>query len=211
MYLINEAIDSYASQHSQPVNNLLKELAIETRRDTDLPIMLSSDTSANFLRMLVLLTKPKIVVELGMFTGFATLCMAEALTQDAHIITCEINPVYAEIAKRYITRSPYGSKIDIRKQPALDVLKSITDPVDLFFIDADKVNYLNYYEAAMMLLRPGGLIAVDNCLWFGDVLDPKDEEAKTIHALNQKIAKDPRVDHVILTVKDGIHLVRKKY
>ncbi|MCB1122223.1 MAG: O-methyltransferase [Verrucomicrobiae bacterium] len=210
MYLINDAIDEYASRHSQRVDDLLQELADETRANTDLPIMLSSNTSANFLRMLVLMLKPKVVVELGMFTGFATLSMAQGLSGDGRVITCEVNSAYMEIAKKYIQRSPYGSRIEIREQPALELMDSLKAPVDLFFIDADKVNYLNYYEKAITLLRSGGMIAVDNCLWFGDVLDPKDEEARTIHTLNQKIQNDPRVDHVILTVKDGIHLVRKK-
>jgi Predicted O-methyltransferase len=210
MYLINEAIDNYATEYSQVPSELLQQLIAETKEKTGRSIMLSSPISGSFLKMLVLISQPRLVVELGAFTGLSALYMAEALPADCRIITCEVNQDYATIAKKYFKQSPFGSKIELKEQAALEMLDSIEEPVDLFFIDADKINYLKYYEKAMDLLRPGGLIVVDNCLWFGDVLDPKDEDAETIHALNQRIQKDDRVDHVILTVKDGLHLVRKK-
>ncbi|MEM9823473.1 MAG: class I SAM-dependent methyltransferase [Bacteroidota bacterium] len=210
MNFINEAIDQYAAKYSQMPNLLLRQLRAETNAKTDLPVMLSSPTSGNFLRLLVMMTNPSLVVEIGTFTGFATLCMAEALGDNGRIMTCEINPSHIAIAKKYFQRSPFGNKIELREQAALETLRSIKEPVDFFFIDADKLNYINYYEEAMNLLKPGGIIVVDNCLWDGKVLNPKDEETKVIHALNQRIQEDNRVDHVILTVKDGLHWVRKK-
>ena len=145
-----------------------------------------------------------------MFTGFSALMMAAALPGDGTLITCEINDQAISLAERYFARSPHGAKIDIRRGPAIDTLRALKPPFDLVFIDADKTNYSAYYEASLDLLAPKGMIVVDNVLWSGDVLDPKDDDGKAIVAFNQHVQDDDRVTNVILTVRDGISLIRRR-
>jgi len=144
-----------------------------------------------------------------MFTGYSTLAWAEALPKDGRIVTCEINPDTTEIAKRYFAESPHGHKIEIRLGPALDSLKLMHGIFDLCFIDADKENYGAYYDRCMELVRPRGLIILDNMLRGGRVLDPQDRPSQVVDALNKRIRNDPRVENVLLPVRDGIMLVRK--
>jgi len=162
-----------------------------------------------FLKMLVILTNARRILEIGMFTGYSTLALAEALPKGGTIVSCEINPETAEIAKRYFAESPHGSKIEVRLGPASETLKRVWGPFDICFIDADKETYAAYYEACMDLARRGGLIILDNMLHGGRVIDPRDETAKTIDALNKRIRNDARVENVLLPVRDGIMLIRK--
>jgi caffeoyl-CoA O-methyltransferase len=164
---------------------------------------------AQFLKMLAALTGARRILEIGMFTGYSTLAWAEALPKDGRVVTCDVNPETAEIAKRYFAESPHGHKIEIKLGPALDSLKLLYGMFDLCFIDADKENYGAYYERCMELVRPRGLIVLDNMLRGGRVLDPVDEGTKAIDALNKHIRNDPRVENVLLPVRDGIMLVRK--
>jgi caffeoyl-CoA O-methyltransferase len=159
--------------------------------------------------MLATLTGARRILEIGMFTGYSTLAWAEALPKDGRIVTCEINPETTEIAKRYFAESPHGHKIEIRLGPALDSLKLMHGIFDLCFIDADKENYGAYYDRCMELVRPRGLIILDNMLRGGRVLDPQDRPSQAVDALNKRIRNDPRVDNVLLPVRDGIMLVRK--
>ncbi|MGZ5564184.1 MAG: O-methyltransferase, partial [Chthoniobacterales bacterium] len=149
-------------------------------------------------------------LEIGMFTGYSTLMMAEALPDDGRLITCEIDPKAEAIARRYFAQSPQGQRITIRMGPALETIRTLSGPLDLVFIDADKVNYSNYYEACIPLLRPGGLIIGDNVLWSGKVIDPKDDDTRAIVAFNRLVQSDPRVENVCLTVRDGMMLARKR-
>ena len=159
--------------------------------------------------MLATLTGARRILEIGMFTGYSTLAWAEALPKDGRIVTCEINPETTEIAKRYFAESPHGHKIEIRLGPALDSLKLMHGIFDLCFIDADKENYGAYYDRCMELVRPRGLIILDNMLRGGRVLDPQDRPSQAVDALNKRIRNDPRVENVLLPVRDGIMLVRK--
>jgi caffeoyl-CoA O-methyltransferase len=134
--------------------------------------------------------------------------MAAALPDDGALITCDISPKHLEMARRYFDRSPHGKKITVREGPALDTIKTLESPFDLVFIDADKTNYQNYYEACLPLLAPRGLIAVDNVLWSGQVLDPNTDDARAIVAFNDHVRNDARVTCVMLTVRDGITLIR---
>ena len=136
--------------------------------------------------------------------------MAAALPEDGQLITCDVNPKAIEIAKSFFARSPHGRKSTVREGPALETLKTLAPPFDLVFIDADKENYTNYYEASLPLLGPNGVIAVDNVLWSGNVLDPKDDSGKAIVAFNDHVQADERVTNVILTVRDGLMLIRRK-
>jgi caffeoyl-CoA O-methyltransferase len=171
--------------------------------------MMVGPVEGQFLKMLATLTGARRILEIGMFTGYSTLAWAEALPKDGRIVTCEINPETTEIAKRYFAESPHGHKIEIRLGPALDSLKLMHGIFDLCFIDADKENYGAYYERCMELVRPRGLIILDNMLRGGRVLDPQDRPSQAVDALNKRIRNDPRVENVLLPVRDGIMLVRK--
>jgi len=211
--LVPEEIEAYAMAHSSPLPPLLHELIGETKAEMGpLALMLSGQLEGLLLQALVASLEAKRVLEIGMFTGFSALMMAAALPDDGRLITCDVNPKAIAIAKRYFARSPHGKKIEVREGPARDTLKTLAGPFDLVFIDADKTNYVNYYEAVLPLLSPNGVIAVDNVLWSGNVLDPKadDENGQAIVAFNKHVAQDERVTSVILTVRDGVTVIRKR-
>jgi caffeoyl-CoA O-methyltransferase len=145
-----------------------------------------------------------------MFTGYSGLMIASGLPEDGELVTCDVDPKAQEIARRYFARSPHGRKITIRMGPALETIRALKGPLDFVFIDADKQNYTAYYDAVVPLLSPRGLIVIDNVLWSGKVLAPKEETDRAIVAMNDHVAKDPRVEKVLLTVRDGMMLVRRK-
>ena len=149
------------------------------------------------------------MLEIGTFTGASALMMAAALPAEGALITCDVDPEAIALAKSFFARSPHGDKIEIREGPALETMQTLEGPFDLVFIDADKENYLAYYEAALLLLAPDGVIAVDNVLWSGRVLDPRAERDHAIVAFNDHVQRDPRVTNVILTVRDGLMLIRR--
>jgi caffeoyl-CoA O-methyltransferase len=207
---INEAIEQFAHDHTKPESDLFVRLRDETRRTMALPQMQVDRIEGQYLKMLVRLTGARMVLEIGTFTGYSALMMAEGLPDDGHLITCEVDPKAEAIARRYFAESPHGRKIDLRMGPGLETIKKLSGPFDLAFIDADKPNYSNYYEACLALVKGGGLIVVDNVLWSGKVLDPQDEDTKAIVAINRLIHSDPRVENVCLTVRDGIMLAWKR-
>jgi predicted O-methyltransferase YrrM len=208
--LVAEALELYAAAHSDPVISLLDELREETYAKVAFPQMQVGRIEGAFLKMLVRLMGARRVLEVGMFTGYSALSMAEGLPDDGLLVTCDIDPKAEAIARRYFARSTHGKKIDVRMGPALDTIAKLAPPFDLVFIDADKHNYARYYDAALPLLRPGGLVVADNALWSGAVIDPKDDDARAIAAFNDKVAADERVEKVLLTVRDGMLLARKR-
>src|SRR5436853_7654525 len=173
---IDEAVEQFAHDHTKPESELYVRLREETYRDMNCPQMQVGRIEGRFLKMLARLTGARRILEIGMFTGYSALMMAEGLPDDGHIITCDVDPKAEAIARRYFAESKHGHKIEICMGPALETIKTITEPLDLVFIDADKTNYLNYYEAVMPLVRAGGLIVADNVLWSGRVLNPEDAE-----------------------------------
>ncbi len=208
--LVPEQIEAFAADHTSPLPPLLDELIAETKREFgERARMLSGRIEGMLLQMLIAASGAKRVLEIGMFTGFSAQMMAAALPDDGRITTCVVDPEAIAIAKRYIARSPHGHKIDVREGPALDTLKTLDPGFDLVFIDADKGNYINYYEATLPLLAPAGLIAIDNVLWSGRVLDPKASDDHAIVAFDAYVRADTRVSHVLLTVRDGVMLVRR--
>jgi caffeoyl-CoA O-methyltransferase len=207
--LVPEAIELYAASHADAVSPLLEELRVETHAKMKFPQMQVGRIEGAFLRMLVRLTGAKRVLEIGMFTGYSALCMAEGLPEVGTIVTCDVDPNAEAIARSYFARSPHGKKIDVRIAPALGTIAKLSGPFDLVFIDADKTNYANYYDAVFPLVRAGGLIVADNTLWIGSVLDPKTDDARAIASYNAKVAADPRVAKVLLTVRDGMLLAQK--
>ena len=209
--ITREAIEEYAAAHSSPEPSLLAGLAAETREATDAPQMMVGQLEGRFLEFLVFLSQARLVVEIGTFTGYSALSMASALPPDGRIVTCDINPETNAIARRHAGASPGGDRIEFRLGPALETLATLDGPFDLVFIDADKTSYLAYYEAVLPKLADRGVIVVDNVLWSGRVLDPADDTADTvaIRAFNDAVAADPRVVSVMLTVRDGVMLIRR--
>jgi len=208
--IVDPGLERYAEEHSSEVPELLARLERETLETMKSPQMLSGRTEGQLLQLLVKTVAAKRVLEVGTFTGYSALMMASALPSGGELITLERDARAEEVARRYFAKSEHGPKIRLLMGPALDTLASLAGPFDFAFLDADKENYPRYYERILDLLRPGGMIAVDNVLWSGKVLDPRDEETKAIHALNERARRDPRVDTVLLTVRDGVLLARKR-
>jgi caffeoyl-CoA O-methyltransferase len=210
--IVPEEIDSYAEAHTTPPAELMAELADETKATLSSPGMLTGTVEGRFLEQLVFALQAKRVLELGTYSGYSSLSMAAALPRGGHIDTCEVSEEHAEVAQRYIDRSPYADRITIHLGPALETIERLGGEWDFVFIDADKENYGNYYEALLPRLAPTALMAIDNTLWSGRVLDGADDSAPTraIRELNDRIAADDRVVAVQLTVRDGVTLVRRR-
>ncbi|HYO51653.1 O-methyltransferase [Archangium sp.] len=208
--LVPKDIEEYAQAHTERPAALFEELKQFTWERMAVPKMQVGHLEGTFLRMLVRLVGARRVVEVGTFTGYSALMMAEGLPEDGELITCDIDPKATEVARGFFARSPHGHKIHLRLGPALETLKSLQGPFDLAFIDADKRNYSHYYDALLPLVRPGGLVVADNTLWSGHVLAPQSEDDHAIVAFNTKVAADPRVEKVLLTVRDGMTLARKR-
>jgi caffeoyl-CoA O-methyltransferase len=207
---IDAAVEQFARDHTEPESDLHVRLREETYRVMDRPQMQIDAIEGRFLKMLVRLTGARTILEVGTFTGYSALMIAEGLPDDGRLITCEVDPKAEAIARRYFSESPHGSKITLRMGPALETIKTLSGPLDLVFIDADKANYSSYYEASLPLLKPGGLIVADNVLWSGKVLDPKDADDDAIVAFDRRVQSDPRVENVCLTVRDGMMLAWKR-
>ncbi|MGH8167439.1 MAG: O-methyltransferase [Woeseiaceae bacterium] len=207
--LVDESIDQYAFRNTSAEPELLQSLAERTHREIDDPQMLTGRVEGRLLKFIVQLSQPKFVLEVGTFTGYSALSMAEGLGDDGRILTCEVDPVARKVAQEAFDASPVGRKIEIRMGPALDTILSLDREIDLSFIDADKERYPDYYREVLERTRPGGLLIFDNMLWSGKVVDPQDDTARAIAALNAIITQDDRVENVLLTVRDGVQLVRK--
>ena len=209
-FIVDEKIEEYAKQHTTAPDRLLAELAEETYTTMSRPEMLTGPIEGRFLELLVHGSGAKRILEIGTFTGYAALSMAAVLPEGGRIDTLDIEPKHAEVAQRYFDRSPHGSKITLHLGPAIETIGKLEGDFDLVFIDADKENYDSYYEAVLPRLSARGLIAIDNTIWSGKVLDPPDESSRAIAALNDKIAADDRVVAVQLTIRDGVTLVRRR-
>jgi predicted O-methyltransferase YrrM len=211
--LVSQAVEDYAAAHTTPAAAHLQALAEETRATLSSPGMLTGEVEGRFLELLVFALRPRLVLEIGTYSGYSALSMAAALPDGARIITCELKDEHADVAERHIAAAGLTDRIEVRRGPALDTIASLDGPFDLVFIDADKAGYLEYYEAVLPKLSEGGLVVVDNVLWSGRVADPpSDDDAESTRALrafNDHVAADERVVGVMLTVRDGITLVRR--
>jgi caffeoyl-CoA O-methyltransferase len=210
-FIVPEEIEAYAAAHTTPPEELLAELAEETKATLRSPQMLTGPIEGRLLELLVYGIGAKRVLELGTYSGYSSLSMAAALAEGGHIDTCEVDEKHAEVARRYIERSQYADRITVHLGPALETIERLGGEFDFVFIDADKENYGAYYEALLPRLTPHGLMAIDNTLWSGRVLDESDDSADTraIRELNDRIASDPRVVAAQLTVRDGVTLIRR--
>ena len=208
--LVDEQIDRYALRNTSTEPKWLQSLEARTHREMDDPLMLTGRVEGRLLKLIVQLCRPRFVLEVGTFTGYSALSMAEGLEEDGRIVTCEIDPAAQKVAQEAFDSSPYAGRIEIRMGPALDTIRSLDNEIDLSFIDADKERYPAYYEEILTRTRPGGILIFDNMLWSGRVVDPKDNTSRVIAALNEAITRDERVENILLTVRDGIQLVRKR-
>ncbi len=210
-FIVEPAVEAYAEAHSEPAGELFRRLAEETHERTTAPQMMVGPIEGRFLGFLVRLTGARRVLELGTFTGYSSISMALALPDGGRIVTCDVDEETNEIAQRYATEAGVVDRIDYRLGPGLETMGELEGAFDLVFIDADKENYVAYYEAAVPLLAEDGAIVVDNTLWSGRVADPADDDETTraIRALNERVRDDPRVENVLLTVRDGMNLIRK--
>jgi caffeoyl-CoA O-methyltransferase len=209
--IVLKPIEDYAAAHSSMPCALLVELEQYTRAHCADPQMLVGRLEGGLLRMLVKLTGARRILEIGLYTGYSALTMAEALPEDGELITCDRDPETSRIAQSFFDRSPHGRKITIRLGRALDTLQSLppNPAFDLVFLDADKKNYSAYYDLVLPRLKLGGLLAADNALWSGNVLAPKQKSDHAMIAFNKRVQDDPRVENVLLTVRDGVMLARK--
>jgi len=208
-FIVDPPVEEYAEAHSSPDGELFERLAAETREKSSAPQMMVGLLEGRFLGALVRSLRAKRVLELGTFTGYSSISMALALPADGRVITCDVNEETTEIARRYAQEAGVGDRIEYRTGPALDSIAQLDGEFDLIFIDADKPNYRNYYEATLPLLAPTGLMILDNTLWSGRVADPNEDDDNTqaIRAVNDHIRDDSRVENVLLTVRDGMNLV----
>src|ERR671937_431178 len=209
--IVPEPIEQYAERHTTQPEPLLAELARETRETLESPQMLTGTVEGRFLEMLVYATGARRVLELGTSSGCSALSMAAGLPEGGHVDTCEVDEEHAAVARRYIEQSPYAHRIRLHLGPALETIERLEGEFDLVFIDADKENYVNYYEAVLPRLSERGIIAADNTLWSGRVLDEEDdsEGTRAIRAFNEHVRNDSRVTSVMLSVRDGVTLIRR--
>lgn len=208
-FLVNEAVEDYAFLNTRAEPPLLQALIDATNENMGWPQKLSGRLVGRTLKMLSAIQQPRRALEIGMFTGYSALSIAEGMPADGQLICCETNPRAIEYAQRFFDQSPHGDKISVVFGKALDTLETLEPGLDFTFIDADKRNYLNYYEKVKALTRPGGLIILDNVLWSGKVLQPESEIDDILVATNERIAHDPEVENVFLSVRDGLNIVRK--
>lgn len=207
--LVAPGIEEYCETHTTPLHPLFSELRKTTYEKTEWPQMQVGPLEGSFLKALVAISGARRVLEIGTFTGYSALAMAEGLPEDGKLITCDIDPETTAIAREFWARSPHGKKIELRLAPAIETIAKLEGLFDLVFIDADKESYIQYWDACVPKVRKGGVIVADNVLWGGAVLHPEDESDHHIVAFNQHARKDPRVEEVMLTVRDGMLLARK--
>ena len=213
MYFLPDKLDEYIVQHSEQEPELLQQLTRETYQKVLQPIMLSGPYQGRVLSMISKLINPKTVLELGTFTGYSTLCLAEGMKSDGELHTIDINEELVDFQRKYFDKSEYGSQIIQHTGNAIDIIPKLNTSFDLVFIDADKPNYSNYFHLIIDKLNPGGVILSDNVLWHGKVIEPlndKDNSTKAVLDYNTLLKTDERIETVMLPIRDGLTISRKK-
>ncbi len=212
MEIINSKAESYAASFTTPTDELLTEIEGYTMKNHPQSNMLSGPVQGKLLEMISCIAQPERVLEIGTFMGYSALCLAKGLVDGGELHTIELREEDADIAQNYFTKSSQADQILLHRGNALDIIPSLDIAWDLIFIDADKVNYINYYELTLPRLKQGGIILADNVLFHGEVLEEKikGKNAIAIHAFNEHVIKDERTQQVMLTVRDGLMLIIKK-
>ena len=206
--LFTDTLDAYVDAHATPLEPLLQENHEATYASLSTPHMIAGPVLGQLLRFLVALTAPRLVLEIGTFSGYSALAMAGGLRPEGRVVTCELSPERAEFAQGYFDRSPWADRIDVRVGPALETVRALEGHFDFVFIDADKDGYPDYYEAVVPKLSPRGVIAIDNTLQGGDVAEPVDERDRAMAAFNDHVQADDRTESLVLSVRDGVTLIR---
>jgi len=213
MHFISEKLDGYVVRHSEDEPPLLKALTRETYQKILQPRMLSGHYQGRVLSVLSKLIRPKVILEIGTFTGYSALCLAEGLSLDGVLHTIDINEELVDFQRTYFDKSDYGSQIIQHLGPALDIIPTLDTHFDLVFMDADKPNYINYFNQIIDKLNPGGVILSDNVLWSGKVieaLEPNDLSTKIVLEYNKLLKEDPRIETVLLPIRDGLTVSIRK-
>lgn len=211
MDVVAKEAEEYGRDHTSPMSEILEEIERFSLTSTAFPSMLTGRVAGKFLQLITLLPGAKHVVDVGTFTGYSALAMAEVLPQNGEVLTIENNPDYAKTAQEFFDRVPSGHRIKLRIGEALEILTKLpSEETDLVFIDADKQNYVAYYKESMRILRNGGLILADNSLWYGRIFDPKDDDSRAVAEFNDFVKADGRAEKIFLTIRDGIYLIRKR-
>lgn len=210
--LLDKNIDKYIENHTTPETDLLKALNRATHLKTFYPNMLSGSVQGKFLEMISYMIRPKYILEIGTFTAYSAIALAKGLAKGGKLITLEVNEEMETFAKEYISKSGMDDEIQLIMGDAVEIIPQLSEEFDLVFIDADKEQYVDYYELSITKLKPGGFILADNVLWNGKVLEAdskSDKETRGIKAFNEYVKNDKRVEQVMLSVRDGLLLVRK--
>ena len=210
MEIVPTEIQQYAELHTSAESDLLKTINRETYAQVLMPRMLSGQVQGRFLSMVSHMIKPDRILEIGTYTGYSALCFAEGLSDKGKIITIDINEELENRVRKSFGESVFHDQIDYRVGNALEIIPTLNETFDLIFIDADKINYSQYYDLVFDKLKVGGILLADNVLWSGKVLAPDpDKDTKAILEFNKKVQMDPRIENVLLTIRDGIMMVRK--
>ncbi len=213
MEFITKELSDYCENNTSAETDILAQLNRETHLKVVSPRMLSGHLQGRFLSFISKLQQPKLVVEIGTYTGYSALCLAEGLAENGKLISIDVNEETSTFAKSFISKTEYANKIDLVLADAKDYIPTIKESIDLVFIDADKKNYLNYYHLVIDKLNKGGLIIADNVLWSGKITmseSAMDKETLTLHQFNQFVQQDSRVENMLLPIRDGLMVVRKK-
>lgn len=213
MEFIDQALDDYCVAHTTAESALLAKLNRDTHVNILQPRMLSGHFQGRLLSLLSKMIRPERILEIGTYTGYSALCMAEGLTETGKIITLDINAQLEDFVRSYISESEYGSKVDYRICNAMEEIPQLNEQFDLVFIDADKMNYINYYNLVFDKVKPGGYIFSDNVLWSGKVVQTEgkiDKDTQLLKEFNELIQNDPRAENILLPIRDGIMIARKR-
>lgn len=210
MDLVAGEAEEYASNHSTPMSPILEEIEDYTLTKTPYASMLTGRVEGRFLQLIAQLSGARNIVDIGTFTGYSALAMAEVIPDDGEVLTIEHNPDFAKIAQEFFNRSPGGHKVKLLVGEAPKILKALPDAgTDIVFIDADKQNYGLYYREAMRILREGGFVLADNALWYGRIFNPRDDDSWAVAQFNEMVKSDVRAEKLFLTIRDGIYVIRK--
>ncbi|MCC6180860.1 MAG: class I SAM-dependent methyltransferase [Bacteroidia bacterium] len=213
MEFISKELSDYCNQHSKAETDILARLNRETHLKVVSPRMLSGHLQGRVLSLISKIHQPNLILEIGTYTGYSALCLAEGLKENGKLISIDVNEETSAFAKSFIQQTNFKSKIELVVSDAKIFIKTINQPIDLVFIDADKKNYLHYYQLVLDKMPSGGLIIADNVLWSGKITIPENEmdrETLALHQFNQFVQQDERVENVLLPIRDGLMMVRKK-
>jgi predicted O-methyltransferase YrrM len=209
--MINNPLTDYAESFTSDESSILRELREHCYAHYEDSSMLSGFVQGRLLSMFSHMIRPRVVLEIGTYLGYSALCFAEGLAEGGKVITLDIQEETNRVARSFVERSEYADRIDFRLGPAAEIIPTLSETFDLVFIDADKPNYSNYYDLVIDKVRPGGFIIADNVLWSGRVLDAdKDENTRALHEYNEKVQADDRVDNILLPIRDGLMVARKR-